>query len=94
MKKMFSAPLILTTDTILGSGDGHGSLPGGEDQDKIRPVPMSFGEWTQSRFVSDYDQNPGVDFQDYAAWFNQCGFGETAWMQLNPGASMDVTETK
>lgn len=94
MKKLFTAPLILTTDTILGSGDGHGTLPGGEDQDKIRPVPMSFAEWTQSRFVSDYDQNPGVDFQDYAAWFSQCGFGETAWMQLNPGATMDVTETK
>ena len=92
MKKQFSIPqAIPVADSPMatpwyGSGSGEGN--------SIKPVPMSFSEWSQSRFVADYDQNPGVDFQDYAAWFNQCGFGETAWMQLNPGASMDVTETK
>lgn len=94
MKKLFSAPLILTTDTILGNGDGNGSNQAGDEYDKIRPVPMSFAEWTQSRFVSDYDQNPGVDFQDYAAWWSQCGFGETDMMQLNPGVAVDVLENK
>jgi len=94
MRKQFSVPTVFLTGVLPTNAPGPGTLPGGEDQDKIRPVPMSFAEWSQSRFVSDYDQNPGVDFQDYEAWFSQCGFGETAWVQLNPGATMDVTETK
>lgn len=91
MKKMFDIPRIVPA-VILTNPIGYGSDQ--EEQNKIKPVPMSFGEWAQSRFVSDYDQNPGVDFQDYAAWFSQCGFGETAWMQFNPGVTMDVSETK
>ena len=90
MKKQFSAPhVFLTTAEINagGIGSNHGTW-------NIKPIPMSFSEWSQSRFVSDYDQNPGVDFQDYAAWWSQCGFGETAWMQFNPGVTMDVSETK
>lgn len=92
MKKQFSIPRVILTADAPMETPFYGSL--GDGQDKIKPIPMSFGEWSQSRFVADYDQNPGVDFQDYAAWFSQCGFGETAWMQLNPGATMDVTETK
>jgi hypothetical protein len=92
MKKQFTTPLVFLMAGINGVGDGHGSNQ--DEFNSIKPVPMSFAEWAQSRFVSDYDQNPGVDFQDYTAWFSQCGFGETAWMQLNPGATMEVTETK
>ena len=91
MKKQFSIPRVVLAGVQV-TEPGYGSLVG--EQDRIKPIPMSFGEWAQSRFVSDYDQNPGVDFQDYAAWFSQCGFGETAWMQFNPGVAMDVTETK
>ena len=91
MKKQFSIPRVAVAD-VQATQPGYGSDIG--EKDSIKPIPMSFGEWAQSRFVSDYDQNPGVDFQDYAAWFSQCGFGETAWMQFNPGVTMDVTETK
>ena len=89
MKKQFSAPhVFLTTAEINagGIGSNHGTW-------NIKPIPMSFSEWSQSRFVSDYDQNPGVDFDDYAKWFSDSGFGADTWSVLNPGTEM-TDETK
>ena len=91
-KKFFAVPRVFLDDTT-NPPPGAFSEPGGGDLDSLRPVPMSFGEWTQSRFVADYDSNPGVDFDDYANWFAQSGFGEDTWTVLNPGATM-TGETK
>lgn len=94
MKKLFSAPLILTADTTPVDGDGHGTLPGGEDQDKIRPVPMSFAEWAQSRWCADYDNSGDVTVDDFANWWSTAGLGETAWMQFNPGMAWNEEVSK
>ena len=68
MKKQFVIPHVVPAVFLTGGVIGQGS--DGEGQDKIKPIPMSFSEWSQSRFVSDYDANPGVDFDDYAQWFS------------------------
>lgn len=90
-KKNFSVPLVFLTVADEINDGGIGSNVGGSD--KIKPIPMSFSEWSQSRFVSDYDANPGVDFDDYAKWFSDSGFGADTWNVLNPGAEM-TDETK
>ena len=93
MKKTFTKPLVFLTDGVLETVPGTYSQPGGNDWNSLKPVPMSFSEWSQSRFVSDYDANPGVDFDDYAKWFSDSGFGADTWNVLNPGAEM-TGETK
>lgn len=88
MKKQFTIPHVFLADVVSPNDVGTGSLPGGWGQ-SFKPVPMSFAEWAQSRWVADYDENPGVDFQDYAKWWAQASLGETAWAQFNPGASLE-----
>lgn len=90
MKKQFSIPRVAVAD-VQATQPGYGSDIG--EQDRIRPIPMSFSEWSQSRFVSDYDANPGVDFDDYAKWFSDSGFGADTWSVLNPGTEL-TDETK
>lgn len=90
MKKQFSIPRVAVAD-VQATQPGYGSGIG--EQDRIRPIPMSFSEWSQSRFVSDYDANPGVDFDDYAKWFSDSGFGADTWSVLNPGTEL-TDETK
>ena len=46
---------------------------------------MSYEEWLQSRWIGEYDQNPGVDFEDYANWFASKDFGGNTWDSFNPG---------
>lgn len=91
MKKQFSIPRVIPSADTPMETPFYGSL--GDGQDKIKPIPMSFSEWSQSRFVSDYDANPGVDFDDYAKWFSDSGFGADTWSVLNPGAEL-TDETK
>lgn len=89
MKKQFTIPRV-----FLAGSQVPGDVPGSNDGTlSIKPIPMSFSEWSQSRFVSDYDANPGVDFDDYAKWFSDSGFGADTWSVLNPGAEM-TDETK
>ena len=93
MKKQFNIPHVFLVTPLEVSPDpsgGPGSNFGGMS---VKPIPMSFSEWSQSRFVSDYDANPGVDFDDYAKWFSDSGFGADTWSVLNPGAEM-TDETK
>jgi hypothetical protein len=89
-KKTFTPPFVVPTAAELNDGSGIGSNVGGGggSLDSLKPFPMSFGEWAQSRWCSDYDNNPGVDFDDYANWWSQSGFGETAWAQFNPGSDL------
>ena len=79
-KKVFSAPLVF----LAGVGDPIGPGSGIEDQ-SIKPIPMSYEEWLQSRWIGEYDQNPGVDFEDYANWFASKDFGGNTWDSFNPG---------
>ena len=90
MKKQFSVPLVFLNSVSPMNTDAPGS---GHGHMSIKPIPMSFSEWSQSRFVSDYDANPGVDFDDYAKWFSDSGFGADTWSVLNPGAEL-TDETK
>ncbi len=87
-KKKFSDPVIEITQVDL-NGDVGGSNFGG-DLNALRPGPMSFDEWTMSRFCTDADGSGGVDFADYTAWWNSNGFGEDTWLAYNP--ELAVTE--
>lgn len=79
-KKAFSNPLVILTTAELNDS-GAGSLTGGVDS--LQPIPLSFDEWTQSRFCTDVDYSGGVDFADYVAWWASNGFGDDTWMQYN-----------
>lgn len=92
-RKTFSAPVVFLTTAIANDVPGPGSGGGGFDDLGLKPVPMSFEEWLQSRWVGDYDNDPGVDFKDYAKWFALCGFGTSMWDSLNPGV-VNENETK
>lgn len=84
-KNTFSAPLVFLT-TARPNEESPGS---GIATESIRPIPMSFEEWLQSRWVGDYDETPGVDFKDYAKWFALNGFGTSMWDSINPGVVND-----
>ncbi len=86
MKKQFNIPLVFLAEINPMETEVPGSVLGTLS---IKPVPMSFAEWSQSRWVADYDENPGVDFQDYAKWWSQASLGDAAWAQFNPGADLD-----
>ena len=93
MKKQFSIPLVFLADAPAVTDFGAGSLGGGttpDDPTRLRPVPMSFGEWASSRWCADYDNSGDVTMDDYAKWWSTAGLGETAWMQFNPGVSMNT----
>ena len=84
-RKKFSDPLINPVTELLGDNSGGpGSNHGGDNNNAIRPLPMSFDEWTMSSFCSDVDSSGGVDFADYTQWWNSNGFGEGAWLAYNP----------
>lgn len=86
-KKTFAVPQVFLASASIDKVPGGHSAGGGWNS--IKPVPMSFEEWLQSRFVGDYDDDPGVDFKDYAKWFALAGFGTTLWESLNPGVVND-----
>ena len=90
-RNSFSTPLVFLTAVNPNDVGGHGS--GTSDPEGIRPIPLSFEEWLQSRWVGDYDNDPGVDFKDYAKWFAANGFGTSMWDSINPGVVND-NETK
>ena len=87
-KKKFTDPLINPTAELLGdSSGGNGSnvyIGGGDDLNVIRPLPMSFDEWTQSSFCVDMDGSGNADFGDYTNWWNANGFGEDNVLAYNP----------
>ena len=95
MKRQFSIPLVFLTgvDPIDNPGLGTNG-PAGDDQDKLKPVPMSFAEWAQSRWCADYDNSGDVTIEDFAKWWSMVGLGETAWALFNPGVAWypDVTK--
>ena len=62
-KKRFSDPVIEITTADL-NGDVGGSNFGGGDLNSIRPMPMSFDEWTQSTFCGDVDGSGTVTSND------------------------------
>ena len=84
-KTKFADPLINPTEELFPMDEGGpGSNHGGGHMNAIRPLPMSFDEWTMSSFCSDVDCSGGVDFADYTQWWNSNGFGEDAWLAYNP----------
>ena len=89
MKKQFNIPRVFLVNPIEVSPDPTGAPGSGIGGMSIKPIPMSYAEWAQSRWVADYDENPGVDFQDYAKWWSQASLGDAAWAQFNPGADLD-----
>lgn len=85
-KKTFSVPVVfLTGAEVPGEGSGAGDI----GDLGLKPVPMSFEEWLQSRWIGEFDENPGVDFDDYAKWFSANGFGTLTWDNFNPGVAND-----
>ncbi len=87
-KKLFSAPYVFLAKAEPNDGGG-GSAIG--DMDALKPVPMSFDEWMQSRFVGEFDQVDGVGFEDYAKWWASNKFNVDTWTQFNPDVSLDDT---
>lgn len=90
-KKRFTIPLVILTSAELNDSGGGSNIGG---VDSLKPMPMNFGEWAQSRFCADYDNNGGVDFVDYARWWAQCSLGSDTWSQYNPGVAWDDEWTK
>lgn len=85
MKKQFSVPLVFLAGVKANDDPGLGTVLGGDDQDRLRPVPMSFAEWSQSRWCADYDHSGDITIEDFNRWWAMAGFGEAAWAHLNPG---------
>lgn len=85
-KKKFSDPLITPMTEVLGEGGGGpgSNVGGGVNTDAIRPLPMSFDEWTMSSFCGDVNGSGGVDFADYASWWSANGFSEEGLLVYNP----------
>ena len=82
MKKAFKTPLVFLTTAELndiGGKTGQGWV------DSLKPLPMSFEEWTASSYYADLDGNSSVNFEDYTKWWNTNGFGEESLMIYNPG---------
>lgn len=79
-RKTFSAPIV----TVNAGGPG-GNPGSGNGQLGLKPIPMSYDEWLQTRWVGEFDENPGIDFEDYAKWFASTDFGTAAWDSFNPG---------
>ncbi len=84
-RKTFSAPIVFLSD--VGPGPNPGS---GEGELGLKPVPMSYEEWLQSRWIGEYDENPGVDFEDYSKWFASKDFGTATWDNFNPGVANEI----
>lgn len=84
MKKRFDVPLIVLTEA--SPMDAGGSLPW-VGPDSLKPLPMSFEEWSVSRWCADYDQSGGVTIDDYARWWAQCGMSTDAWAEFNPSVA-------
>ena len=80
MKRKFDVPLVFLADASINE-QGPGSAIGGLS---LKPVPMSFGEWAQTRWCADYDSNGEVTADDYAKWWAQSGLGSDMWLQFNP----------
>lgn len=78
MKKTFDVPLIILTAASPNAGGGGSNIGG---VDSVRPLPMTFEEWAQSRFCADYDWNGEVEFDDYARWWAQSGFSIDAFTE-------------
>ena len=89
-KKTFAKPFVIRRSDEGGTIPGGGSAFGGLDSIKPLPFPMSFDEWTSSSFCTDVDGSGGIDFADYAAWWESSGFGADSWLQYNP--ELAVTE--
>lgn len=90
-KKQFVIPRVFLTGAEIGEG-GNGSLigpvpTGGSGLDAITPIPCRYEEWLESRWAGDYDNAPGVDFNDYTRWWLVNGFGSEAWNSFNPGVA-------
>ena len=87
MKKNFTVPLVfLTTAEPNEGGIGSNVGGGGGDLDSVRPLPLNFGEWAQSRYCEDLDGSGEPDFNDYALWWSNNGFGGEMWAEYNPGS--------
>ena len=80
-KKSFLAPGVFLTAADLND-NGGGSAIGGLDS--LKPVPMNFDEWMQSRFVGDLNKDGTATFEDYTQWWADNKLGADTWNQLNP----------
>jgi hypothetical protein len=78
--KTFTVPRVFLTTA------DHNPLPGSDvaEPEYLRPIPLNYGEWIQSRWIVDVNGSGSVDFDDYAKWWAQCGFGSDTWTQYNP----------
>ena len=79
-KTRFSTPLVILTGSVPGDESGSAI-----HDESIKPIPMSFEEWMQSRWMGDYDNNGVLNFDDYALWFSSSNFETTSWDNFNPG---------
>ena len=77
--KKFTIPRVFLTDAVPQAQPGSATA----EPDVLKPVPLNFEEWLQSRWLGDFDGN-GVDFDDYAKWWASNGFGPDTWTQYNP----------
>ncbi len=93
-RKSFSVPLVFLAEATSDPVPGGYSGGGGDEWNKLKPIPMSFGEWAQSRWCADYDNSGNVTADDYARWWAQCGLGSENWVQFNPDVAWNDEWTK
>ena len=84
-KKTFDVPLIFLTTAQPNDFGGYSET----GELSIKPLPMRFDEWEQSRWRGDYDSNGEVDFNDFAKWWGQNGFSTDAFTEYTGQAWQD-----
>lgn len=77
---VLTAPPVPTDVIVIGGGTGEGGS---------HEVPMSFHDWLNSAWAEDFIMNDIIDEDDYAIWWENCGFSKEDWEDLNPDLDWD-----
>ena len=95
-KKSFLIPGVFLTAAELNDGGHFSGIsgPGNDEEESIRPFPMKFDEWMQSRFVGDLNKDGTATFEDYTQWWADNKLGADTWNQLNPDVQWNNEWTK
>ena len=60
-------------DVVVGGKTGQGGV-------EVHAYPMSFGDWQNSEWVDDYILDGDINMDDYAVWWEFCGFTFQQWI--------------
>ena len=79
-KRKFIAPYIVLSG--ISSGGDDNVIGGGTGQGSSNPFPMSYNDWLNNNWATDYNGD-GADFQDFITWWVDNDFSEDDWNQYN-----------